>query len=99
MPLATRDGALVAEVMQGDARAPTRRTTRHSSSRRTAVVRRLMGYGRFNGVETACVMASLYAAVRSYIFFQPSFNLKEKRREGVKVIDAIMPSRRRVTGC
>src|SRR5437764_5624949 len=52
-----------------------------------AVVRRLIGYGRFDGVETACVMARLYAAARLYVnFFQPSFKLKEKRREGAKVI-------------
>jgi hypothetical protein len=52
-----------------------------------AVVRRLMGYGRFDGVETARVMARLYEAARLYVnFFQPSFKLKEKRREGAKVI-------------
>jgi hypothetical protein len=52
-----------------------------------AVVRRLVGYGRFDGVETARVMARLYAAARLYVnFFQPSFKLKEKRREGAKVI-------------
>jgi hypothetical protein len=52
-----------------------------------AVVRRLMGYGRFDGVETARLMARLYAAARLYVnFFQPSFKLKEKRREGAKVI-------------
>src|SRR6201984_2120776 len=52
-----------------------------------AVVRRLMGYGRFDGVETARLMPRLYAAARLYInFFQPSFKLKEKRREGAKVI-------------
>src|ERR1700720_2592809 len=52
-----------------------------------AVVRRLMGYGRFDGVETARVMGRLYAAARLHVnFFQPSFKLKEKRREGAKVI-------------
>jgi hypothetical protein len=52
-----------------------------------AVVRRLMGYGRFEGVEAARVMARLYAVARLYVnFFQPSFKLKEKRREGAKVI-------------
>ena len=52
-----------------------------------AVVRRLMGYGRFDGMETAGVMARLYAAARLYNnFFLPSFKLKEKRREGAKVI-------------
>lgn len=37
-----------------------------------AVVRRLMGYGRFDGVETVRVMGRLYAAARLYVnFFQP----------------------------
>ena len=52
-----------------------------------AVVRQLMGYGRFDGADTARVMARLYAATRLHInFFQPSFKLREKRREGAKVI-------------
>src|SRR5215204_2035560 len=55
-----------------------------------AVVRRLMGYGRFDGIETAHVMARLYAAARLHVnFFQPSFKLKEKRREGAKVDQAL----------
>ena len=57
-----------------------------------AVVRRLVGYGRFDGVETARVMARLYAAARLLVnFFQPSFKLKEKRREGAKVIKRYHP--------
>jgi hypothetical protein len=52
-----------------------------------AVVRRLMAYGRCEGVEAARVMTRLHAAARLYDnFFQPSFKLKEKRREGAKVI-------------
>ena len=52
-----------------------------------AVVRRLVGYGRFEGIEAARVLARLYAAARLYVnFFQPSFKLKEKRREGGKVL-------------
>lgn len=52
-----------------------------------AVVRRLVGYGRFQGIEAARALARLFAAARLYInFFQPSFKLKEKRREGAKVI-------------
>lgn len=52
-----------------------------------AVVRRLVGYGRFEGVETTRVMERLYAASRLHTnFFQPSFKLKDKRREGAKVI-------------
>lgn len=57
-----------------------------------AVVRRLVGYGRFEGVETAAVLARLYAAARLHVnFFQPSFKLKEKRREGAKVIKRYHP--------
>ena len=52
-----------------------------------AVVRRLVGYGRFEGLEAAQALARLYAASRLYVnFFQPSFKLKEKRREGAKII-------------
>jgi hypothetical protein len=52
-----------------------------------AVVRRLVGYGRFDGVETTRVLERLYAASRLHTnFFQPSFKLKDKRREGAKVI-------------
>src|SRR5450631_3657262 len=52
-----------------------------------AVVRRLVGYGRFDGVETTRVLERLYAASRLHTnFFQPSFKLKYKRREGAKVI-------------
>ena len=52
-----------------------------------AIVRRLVGYGRFEGVETAQSLARLYAAARLYVnFFQPSFKLREKRREGAKII-------------
>jgi hypothetical protein len=52
-----------------------------------AIVRRLVGYGRFEGIEAARILARLYAAARLYVnFFQPSFKLKEKRREGAKII-------------
>ena len=52
-----------------------------------AIVRRLIGYGRFEGVATASIFVRLYAASRLHTnFFQPSFKLKDKRREGAKVI-------------
>jgi hypothetical protein len=52
-----------------------------------AIVRRLVGYGRFEGVETAQSLARPYAAARLYLnFFQPSFKLREKRFEGAKII-------------
>jgi hypothetical protein len=52
-----------------------------------AIVRRLIGYGRFEGADAARILARLYAASRLHTnFFQPSFKLKDKRREGAKVI-------------
>ncbi|MGY3490530.1 hypothetical protein ACVW1C_008474 [Bradyrhizobium sp. USDA 4011] len=41
------------------------------------------------------MMGRLYAAARLYVnFFQPSFKLKETRREGTKVSSAITSHRR-----
>src|SRR6195256_3178338 len=51
-----------------------------------AVVRRLVGYGRFDGGETTRVLERLYAASRLYVnFFQPSFKLRSKTRDGARV--------------
>lgn len=51
-----------------------------------AVVRRLVGYRRFEGLEAARVLAELYASSRLFVnFFQPSFKLAEKHRDGAKV--------------
>jgi len=51
-----------------------------------AVVRRLVGYGRLSGLAAAEVLARLYAHARLYInFFQPSFKLKSKQRDGALV--------------
>ena len=51
-----------------------------------AVVRRTVGYRRFEGLEAAAALARLYAALRLFVnFFQPSFKLAEKARDGAKV--------------
>ena len=51
-----------------------------------SVVRRLVGYGRLSGVEATKALAELYASSRLYInFFQPSFKLKSKTRDGARV--------------
>jgi hypothetical protein len=51
-----------------------------------AVVRRLVGYGRLSGVDATKALAALYASSRLYInFFQPSFKLKSKARDGARV--------------
>ncbi|MGY3341445.1 MULTISPECIES: DDE-type integrase/transposase/recombinase [unclassified Bradyrhizobium] len=57
-----------------------------------AIVRRLVGYGRFEGIDAARSLARLFAAARLHInFFQPSFKLKEKHREGAKMIKRYLP--------
>lgn len=51
-----------------------------------AVVRRTVGYRRFQGLEAAATLARLYRVMRLFVnFFQPSFKLAEKTREGAKV--------------
>ena len=51
-----------------------------------AIVRRMVGYRRFEGLEAAAALARLYASVRLFVnVFQPSFNLAGKEREGAKV--------------
>ncbi len=51
-----------------------------------AVVRRFIGYERFSGVVAGQCLAQLFQAVRLFVnYFQPSFKLKSKKREGAKV--------------
>jgi hypothetical protein len=51
-----------------------------------AVVRRLAGYGRLSGLSAARVLHGLYESARLYVnFFQPSFKLASKRRDGALV--------------
>lgn len=51
-----------------------------------AIVRRLVGYGRLSGMTATSALARLYEVSRLYInFFQPSFKLKSKTRDGARV--------------
>ena len=51
-----------------------------------SVVRRLVGYGKLSGLQATRELACLYEASRLYVnFFQPSFKLKSKVREGARV--------------
>jgi hypothetical protein len=51
-----------------------------------AVVRRLAGYGRLSGLAAASALQRLYASARLFVnFFQPSFKLASKQREGAQV--------------
>ena len=51
-----------------------------------AIVRRIVGYRRVEGLRAAAVLAELYTMVRRFVnLFQPSFKLAEKDREGARV--------------
>ena len=51
-----------------------------------AVVRRTVGYRRYEGLEAAAALARIYTALRLFVnFFQPSFKLAGKARDGAKV--------------
>ena len=51
-----------------------------------SVVRRLVGYGKHSGPVACATLQQLYGASRLFVnFFQPSFKLKSKHREGAHV--------------
>ncbi|MHB8152413.1 MAG: DDE-type integrase/transposase/recombinase [Vulcanimicrobiaceae bacterium] len=57
-----------------------------------AVVRKLVGYERLAGLDATRTLAKLYAASRLYInYFQPSFKLKGKKRDGAHVAKSYHP--------
>lgn len=52
-----------------------------------AIVRRLAGYGRLEGLAAVQALARLYGASRLFVnLFQPSFKLAEKTRVGARVV-------------
>jgi len=57
-----------------------------------AVVRKLLGYRRFVGIAAAKAITRLYGASRLFVnFFQPSFKLASKDREGAHVSKRYLP--------
>ena len=51
-----------------------------------AVVRRLVGHDRLEGIAATGELGRLYASARLFVnFFQPSFKLAAKRRDGARV--------------
>ncbi len=57
-----------------------------------AIVRKHLGYRRFEGIAAAQVLARLYGASRLFEnFFQPSFKLAEKHRQGAHVTKRYHP--------
>lgn len=58
----------------------------HIEQKNGAVVRRMVGYRRFEGLEAAEALARLYKPMRLFVnYFQPSFRLAEKRRDGAMI--------------
>jgi hypothetical protein len=63
-----------------------------------AVVRKLLGYRRFEGIAAAKAITRLYGASRLFVnFFQPSFKLAAKHREGAHVCKRYIPHRHPVS--
>jgi len=57
-----------------------------------AVIRRMVGYGRLEGLQTAAALNKLYSSARLFVnFFQPCFKLISKTHEGAKVIKKYHP--------
>jgi IS30 family transposase len=57
-----------------------------------AIVRKLLGYRRFEGIAAAKAITRLYGASRLFVnFFQPSFKLAAKRRDGAQVFKRYHP--------
>jgi hypothetical protein len=90
------DGAFMNEPVVAWCRAQGLEVTRSRAYRKNdqawveqkngAIVRRLVGYGRFEGPAAAALLARLYAAARLHTnLCQPSFKLREKVRVGARV--------------
>jgi hypothetical protein len=74
------------ELIQTRSRAYKKNDNAWVEQKNGAIVRRLVGYGKLSGLHETQVLAQMYAASRLYInFFQPSFKLKSKIREGARV--------------
>lgn len=69
------------------ARAYRKNDQAHVEEKNGSVVRRAVGYDRFEGLEPWRAMAALYAKLRLYVnYFQPSQKLLDKTRNGSKTI-------------
>jgi hypothetical protein len=58
----------------------------HVEQKNGAIVRRYIGYDRYEGVEPCRILNALYERLRLYVnFFQPSLKLVKKVRDGARV--------------
>lgn len=58
----------------------------HVEEKNGSIVRRLIGYDRYEGLAAYNALSEIYGTLRLYVnFFQPSLKLLSKKREGAKV--------------
>jgi hypothetical protein len=58
----------------------------HVEEKNGSIVRRIIGYDRYEGTDSWHALADLYAVLRLYVnYFQPSLKLLSKKRDGSKV--------------
>lgn len=58
----------------------------HVEEKKGSVVRRIVGYDRFEGREVWSALSKLYRFLRLCVnFFQPSMKLSSKRQQGARV--------------
>lgn len=96
------DGAFINDTLasycQEQAITLTRSRPHHSNDqawieqKNGAVIRRMVGHERFSGIVAGQALAQLLQVVRLYVnYFQPSFKLRERVREGSKVKKSYHP--------
>ena len=59
----------------------------HVEEKNGSIVRRLIGYDRYEGLDAQQALIELYAILRLYVnYFQPSLKLASKERHGGKIV-------------
>jgi len=80
------DYCLGKEITFTRARAYKKNDQCYIEQKNGSVVRKFIGYDRFEGLEPCRILEALYAVLRIYVnFFQPSVKLIEKKRDGSHV--------------
>lgn len=59
----------------------------HVEEKNGSIIRKFIGYDRFEGIQPCQILSALYEQLRLYVnFFQPSLKLLSKTRQGSRVI-------------
>lgn len=86
MNFATIDWCEAQKVTFTRAREYKKNDQAHVEEKNGSIVRRIVGYDRFEGAESLKKLAALYKVARLYVnYFQPSMKLLNKDREGARV--------------